>query len=56
VGPGLMHEFSAGWRYSPRPGFAFGIELGKARSDRGSFEGESLMFTFAWELMRPLMR
>lgn len=56
VGPGLLHEFSAGWRYSPWPGFAFGLELGKARSDRGTFEGESLLFSFAWELMRPLMR
>ncbi len=56
VASGLIHEFSAGWRYRVRPSFDFGLEFGKLEADRGTFEGQSIAATFSWQLSRPLLR
>lgn len=49
---GLSHQFSLGWRFEPRPGLWFGVEVATFDTS-GPFDGESFGFGFAADLSRP---
>ena len=53
---GLLHEFGAGWRFSPSEGVWMAIEGAHAIAESGTYEGDVLGLHVGWAFGRPRIR